>query len=378
MENKIIYFDSAAKTIPYEESLNNFLIIYKEYFANPSSIHFEGVKANRIIEKEKDEVLSLLKLKSYNFVLTSSASEANNLAIKGFCLKYKNRGNHIICSAYEHPSVLDVFEQLKNNFGFDISYVYPNEKGIISIESIKKEITDKTILVSIMAVNNEVGAINPISEIANELRKFPKLVFHCDAAQALGKFSIDYSNVDMITISAHKIHGISTCGGLIVKKNLELLPLISGGGQEYGLRSGTVDTASAVSFCKAIKKSLVDMNSHFNSVKPLADKLLAYLKSKPDLFEINSNENNPYIVNFSTLKKKGSVVVEALSSRGILVSSTSACSSHKEKGSYVVASLGKNSNVSNNTIRVSFSYLNTIEEVEAFIKNLEEIIGEIR
>jgi len=164
----------------------------------------------------------------------------------------------------------------------------------------------------------------------------------------------------------------------VIKKTIELQPLLAGGGQEFGLRSGTVDVASACAFTTALKKSIKEQKSHFDYVTSLADKLYCYLNSKPELFEVNSNLANPYIVNFSTLTKKGSVVVEALSSRGIMVSSTSACSSSKEKGSYVVASLGKNDQIANNTIRVSFSFLNKIEEVETLISELNSIIGEIR
>jgi len=376
--NKIIYLDSAARTIPYHEVLDIFTQYNGEFFANPSSIHFEGAKASRILDKSKEEVLKALHLKNHNVVFIDNATEGNNLAIKGFALKYKNRGNHIITSEFEHPSVIETCKQLEKEFGFEVSYLKPNESGVITVDNVLEHIKPNTILVSIMAVNNEIGTVNPIREIANALKKFPKLVFHVDACQAIGKVNIDYNDVSLLTISSHKIHGLVSGGALVVRKNLELLPLFSGGGQEYGYRSGTVDLSSAVAFTYALKKSINDLSAHLNIVKPLSELLISYLKSKPDVYEINSGDENPYIVNFSTKTKKGSVVVEALSQKGIMVSSTSACSSYKEKGSYVVKSLSKPEQISNNTVRVSFSFLNTIEEIQTLINELDKVIGEIR
>ena len=190
---------------------------------------------------------------------------------------------------------------------------------------------------------------------------------------------IDYKDVDLLTISAHKIHGLVGYGALIKKKRIELLPLNSGGGQENGYRSGTEDLAGALSLKKALEISLKEEKEHYRIVNELANRLLSYLNDKNDLFELNlPSKINPYIINFSSLTKKGSVIVEALSNNGIMVSSVSACHSSKEKGSYVVKSLGKSDLVSNNTIRVSFDYTNTLEEVDIFISALDKIIGEIR
>ena len=380
LNNQIIYFDNAAKSIPYEEVRNIFAEASKEYIANPSSIHILGARNARLIELSKERILSLLKLNNHQVIFTSGATEANNLAIKGFALKYKNRGKHLITTIYEHPSVLEAFKQLEEEFGFEVTYLSPNDKGIISKEEVLKNVRNDTILVSIIAVNNEIGSVNPIGEIAKELTKFPKLAFHVDAAQAIGKLEkeLDYSNVDLLTVSAHKMHGLVGTGALIKKKNLVLLPLLSGGGQEYNLRSGTNDIAGILAFTKAMEISVSKEKEHYEMVKPLANRLVSFLKENEDLFELNIGEMNPYIINFSTKTKKSSVVVEALSNSNIMVSSTSACHSSKEKGSYVVKSLGKDDKIANNTLRVSFAYYNTIEEVEIFITNLKRIIGEIR
>ena len=379
--SNIIYLDNASKSIPYPEVIAKYNEVVTSYFANPSSIHGLGVRANRLLDQTRSEILKLFKLNNHNVLFTSGATESNNLAIKGYALKYKNRGKHIITSSYEHPSVLEVFAQLEKEFGFSVTYLDPDREGIISADKVKAAIKDDTILVSLVAVNNEIGSINPIEDIAKLLKEYPKIAFHVDAAQAVGKVEkpINFNDVDMVTISAHKMHGLVGTGALLIKKNLQLLSLNTGGGQEYDLRSGTNDLAGATCLLEALKITLRDNQKHYQKVVQLRDILLNYLKNEPNLYHINSSTNaSPYIVNFSTLTKKSSVVVEALSNAGIMVSSTSACHAHNEKGSYVVKALGYEEKISKNTVRVSFSFMNEIEEVNALIDNLKRIIGEIR
>lgn len=378
---KLIYLDNASTTRVSDDVLKVYNDTHLANFANPSSIHKEGQRSFYQLNRSKEELLKVLKLNNHEVIYLSGATEANNLAIKGSALRYKNRGNHIISTSYEHPSVLEAFKQLEQEFGFIVTYLNPNKDGVITAQEVESALTDKTILVSIMAVNNEIGAINPIEEISNLLEKYPKVVFHVDACQAIGKLEkeINYSKVDLLTISGHKIHGLVGFGALIKKKKIELLPLNSGGGQEYGYRSGTEDLANALALLQAVKNIIKDEKSHYDHVKSLAEHLLSYLNIRKDLYELNTpNPFNPYIINFSTLTKKGSVVVEALSNNNIMVSSVSACHSSKEKGSYVVKALGKEDKVSNNTIRVSLDYTNTMEEIDIFISTLDKIIGEIR
>lgn len=379
--NKLIYFDNASTTRASEEVLKVYNEVHLSSFANPSSIHKEGQRSFYQLNRSKEELLKVLKLNNHEVIYLSGATEANNLAIKGSALRYKNRGNHIITSSYEHPSVLEAFKQLETEFGFKVTYLNPNSDGLITSKEVESALTDKTILVSLMAVNNEIGSINPIEEISNLLEKYPKVIFHVDACQAIGKLEkeINYSKVDLLTISGHKIHGLVGFGALIKKKKIELLPLNSGGGQEYGYRSGTEDLANALALLQSVKDIINKEKEHYDHVSLLADKLLSYLNSRKDLYELNvPNPINPYIINFSTISRKGSVVVEALSNNNIMVSSTSACHSSKEKGSYVVKALGKEDKISNNTIRVSLDYTNTMEEIDIFISTLDKIIGEIR
>ena len=377
----IIYLDNASTTKLDPIVKEAFSCAIEKYYANPSSIHKLGQEANYLLNKTKDEILGLLKCNDHQVIFTSGATESNNLAIKGVCLRYKNRGNHIITSIYEHPSVLEAFKQLEKEFGFEVTYLYPNSDGIISVQDVKKALKKETIFVSIMAVNNEIGSLNPIEEIADLLKAYPKVIFHSDAAQLIGKTNknINFNKIDLLTISAHKMHGLVSSGVLIKRKKIELLPLASGGGQEYNFRSGTNDLASALAFKKTLELSLLSSKERYLYVENLANRLISYLKSNPDLYELNLPKViNPYIINFSSIKKKGSVVVEALSNAGIMVSSISACHSSKEKGSYVVASLGKNEIVSNNTVRVSLDYLNTNDDIDTLVSTLDKIIKDIR
>jgi len=377
---KTIYLDNAASTIPNEEIKKVYIDTINSYYANPSAIHHEGQFGAYRLSSTHDEICSLLRLNNREIVFTSGATEANNLAIRGYCLKYKNRGNHLITSTIEHPSVLNVFSDLEENYGFKVSYIKPTKEGIITAEAVKKEIKDDTILVSIMSVNNETGAINEIDQIASLLANYPKINFHVDNVQGFSKLQkpFDYNKIDMMVIAGHKIYGLIGCGLLIKRKGLDLKPILIGGGQENGLRSGTSDLAALLAMKEAISFSVKNYKSHYESVKVLSDYLKDYIVSRPDDFELNSYSDNPYIVNFSTKLKKASVVVEALSNKGIMVSSTSACHSHGERNSYVIHEMKGDDNLSKNTIRVSFGYYNTLDDVKALCLELDNIIKGIR
>lgn len=377
MADKIIYLDNAATTVVNEEVLDAFSKAKKLYFANPGSIHIPGQEASRLLEKAREQILNTLGVKNDELIFVSGATEANNLAIKGYCLKHQNRGKHIIVSNVEHPAVLEVAKQLEECFGFEVTYLQVNKDGVIQVDDLKKAIRKDTILVSIMAVNNEIGTINPIHEISQVLKDYPLIVFHSDVTQGIGKIDLPYEDIDMFSFSGHKIHGLNSSGALVKRKKIELLPLLSGGGQENNFRSGTNDVALAVSLAKAVRLEFEKISENYRKIAPISAFLKDYLLSRPDLYELNSGDN-PYIVNFSLLTKKASVVVEALSSRGIMVSSVSACHAKEEPISYVVQALGKSDLKAHNTIRISLSSSNTIEDIKALIANLEDIIGGLK
>ena len=377
MDN-IIYLDNASTSKVDPEVLESFNQITQRYFANPSSIHRLGQESNRLLEKSREQILKLFNLSHHEVIFTSGATEANNLAIKGYAFANKNRGNHIITNATEHPSVLNTFKQLEN-YGFEVTILPVNKNGVVEVNSLKEALKEDTILVSIMSVNNETGAINPIKEIGEFLKAYPKIAFHVDMTQAIGKVDIPLENIDMFSFAGHKIHGLLGSGALIKDKKIILEPQNSGGGQENNLRSGTNTLALSASLAKALRLAVDKQKENYQKVSNLRDYLVSYLKDNPDLYSLNSfSKDNPYIVNFSVLKSKASVIVEALSNKGIMVSSLSACHSKNEDYSYVVYAMNQDMKLAHNTIRVSFSYDNTVDDVNALIRALKQIVKEIK
>ena len=374
----IIYLDNAATSKVEPVVLDSYNQITLKYFANPSSIHSLGQEASRLLDKSREQILNVLKLTHHEVIFTSGATEANNLAIKGYCFANKTRGKHIITSATEHPSVLNTVLEMQD-FGFEVTVLPVNKEGAIEVKTLKDAIRDDTILVSLMMVNNEVGAINPIKEVGEYLKKFPKIAFHVDMVQAIGKIPLNFENIDMFSIAGHKIHGLLGSGLLIKEKKIILKAVNQGGGQENNLRSGTNTLALSASLAKALRLTIEGEATNYKKVKVLSERLLSYLKDNQDKYLINSyNKDNPYIVNFSLLHHKASVVVEALSNRGIMVSSLSACHAKNEDYSKVVYAMYQDLDLAHNTIRVSFGKDNTLEEVETLITNLEEILKEIK
>lgn len=374
----MIYFDNASSTKPIKECLDTFYNESLNNYFNPSSIHEGAMHLSANINRIKANFLKCLKLDDkYEVIFTSGASESNNLAIIGYALKNRNRGNKLITSKVEHESVLNVFRYLET-LGFAVTYLDVNKEGKIDLETFKKTIDKETILVSLMPVNNEVGFILNIKEISEIIKMYPKCVLHSDAAQTLGKERFDYQLADLITISAHKIYSIKGIGALIKKKKISLTPLIYGGGQENGLRSGTLDYPTIASFNVSLNYITANFEDFYKRTLVLQDYLLKEL-SKIDEIIINTSKNSsPYIVNFSFKTKKASVIVEALSNRGIYCSSVSACNSKKEESSYVLKAIGRSEKEAHNSLRISLSKDNTIEECEEFIKVLKELIATIR
>lgn len=378
MDNEIIYLDNASTSKVNPEVLESYNQITLKYFANASSIHKLGQESNRLLEKSREQILKLFNLSHHEVIFTSGATEANNLAIKGYAFANRGRGNHIITSATEHPSVLNTVKQLEN-YGFEITILPVNKNGVVEVNSLKEAIKDNTILVSIMSVNNETGAINPIKEIGEILKSYPKIAFHVDMTQAIGKVIIPLENIDMFSFAGHKIHGLLGSGALIKEKKIILEAQNAGGGQENNLRSGTNTVALSASLAKALRLALYKQKENYQKVSNLRDYLINYLKDNQDLYSLNSfSLDNPYIVNFSLLKHKASVVVEALSNKGIMVSSLSACHSKNEDYSYVVYAMNQDMKLAHNTIRVSFSNENNVDDVNALIRTLKIITKEIK
>lgn len=375
MANKVIYLDHAATTSPIKEVVSIYNEALTTSFYNPASAHQAGTIVNRELENARSDILRSFGLSSYNLIFTSGASESNNLALKGYAHRYLRRGKHIITSSFEHPSVTNPLKALENE-GFEVTYLKGND-GYISLEELEKAIRPDTILVSIMAVNNEVGFIQDIKGISKIVHSHG-IKLHIDAVQAVGKIATPYSDADLITVSMHKIGGLKSSGLLLYKKGIELTSLIDGGGQENNIRSGTNDVPMALADAFAIKYALSHQKESYEYCLELVKPLYEYLSNHSDLYEINSTIDNPFIVNFSFKNKKASVFVEALSSLGIMVASKSACSSRLDKGSVTLLAIGKNSQLANNAIRLSFSSSNNKEDIETFINTLDKLVKELR
>ena len=374
----MIYFDNAS-TYYFKKNkiLNFFNKISKKYFANSSSNHFLGYSINKKLDETRNKILKILNLNNdYEVIFNSCATEGINHAIKGYALKNHNRGNEIIVFQNEHSAVLETIKELKN-FNFKIKYISCDKNGEINYKELEEKINNNTIMVIVMAVNNEVGAINDLQKIHNIINKYHKCVFFCDATQAIGKINNDYKFTDMLTFSSHKFGGLIGSGVLIKKKKIILEKLIFGGPQENNYRSGTVPAPLILTNSYILSKIMKKIKKNFLYVNKLKETLINNLK-KINNVVINSYNNFPYIVNFSLKDKKASVIIESLSNKKIFVSSLSACNSKKNIVSYVLLNMGKNKQIAENSIRISFSSENTINEVKKFILEFKKIIKNIK
>lgn len=373
----MIYFDHAASSPLTEEAYLTYAKSLKDY-ANPSSNHALGRKLAREVDKLKERALIALSLspKDYDFIITSGATEANNLALKGLAHQYQNRGKKIISSSLEHPSVTNPLLALKEE-GFEVFFLPSSPEGTVNLKDLESNIDNKTILISLIAVNNEVGSINDISSLSKMIHSFPKAIFHSDVTQGIGKNPLPYKDLDLFSFSAHKFGGPKGIGGLIAKKKLSFKPLLDGGGQENGFRSGTINYPAFKSMVIALEEAMKNLKDNQKKVEEINNYLRLKLLQNPEI-SINSPLNcSPYILNFSLKKKKASVLLEALSEEEIYVSSVSACSSKSEPISKNLLEMGKSEGDSRNSIRLSFGKESTLEEAKEFITRLDKILERI-
>lgn len=376
----MIYFDNSATTKPYKEVLDSFVTVSAEYFGNPSSLHGLGGQAEKLLLQARTQVADLLAVKPSEIYFTSGGTESNNLAIKGTALLHKNKGRHIITTGVEHASVSATMEQLKRN-GFEITYLFVDADGRVSVEEVEKAIRKDTILISIMHVNNEVGTIQPIKEIGEILKKYPSILFHVDGVQGIGKIPLHLqeSRIDLYSISGHKFHGLKGTGALYIREGTRIAPLLTGGNQEWKMRSGTENVAGAVTMAKALRITLTKSESGTERMK----KIQRILKTKLSLMEeiqIHTPIENaaPHILNFSIKGMKSEVFIHALEEKGIYVSTTSACSSKKKTSSKTLLAMGVPNALAESAIRISLSFENTEVEANAVIIAIEETVKQLR
>lgn len=375
----MIYFDNAATTTVDVEVIESFTKALKNNYGNASSKHRLGQDSEQLYIKAKRQIakyLDPLRVQPEEILITSGATESNNLAIKGIANRYYKRGKHMITTKVEHPSVLEVFKNLQKQ-GFEVTYLNVNKDGIDETELLKALRKD-TILVSIMGVNNEVGAVYAIEKLSEIVKKNSSAYFHTDATQALLKVKQDYNNCDLISFSAHKLHGIKGSGLLIKKSNVDIIPLFDGGGQEYGYRSGTSNLPSTIALATTLRIAASSYEERIQGARKIKEYLIEQLKNIESIEILDINNTSPFILNFITKRHKASVVAEALSQKDIMVSTKSACSSKNLGGSYVLKAYGYDEKDTTNGIRLSFCGKERIEDCDIFIKELKDILERIR
>jgi cysteine desulfurase len=376
----MIYLDNSATTKPFPEVIDSFVTVATKYFGNPSSLHELGMKSERLLTQAREQIAAALEVKPSEIIFTSGGTEANNFAIKGVAFQYRHRGKHIITTAIEHPSVSEPCRQLEQ-LGFEVTYLPVNEHGLVTAEQVKKALREDTILVSIMHVNNEVGAIQPVDEIGALLAHYPKTIFHVDRVQGISKVPLDMkkARIDLCTMSAHKFHGLRGAGILYVRQGIRLSPLLAGGGQEMQLRSGTENVPAIVSMAKALRIALEKYDKQIDYLWEVKQAWLNELNAIPEI-HINTpvEHSAPHIINFS-LKHgmKPEVFVHELAKSDIFVSTTSACSSKKKAPSKTLLAMGVGEERAESGIRISLSFENTLEEIPLAVAAMKKAIKKL-
>ena len=371
----MVYLDYSATTQTNDEVLESFLKASKKYIGNPNSLHKLGIESNNIIEKASIQIADLLKVKPNEIIYTSGSSESNNLAIKGICQKYSNRGKHIITTSLEHSSIYGPINYLIDN-GYKVDFVKLDSNGLVDLNDLEKLITDETILVTINAVNSEIGIKQPIEKIAKIVKKYPKCFFHSDMTQAIGKVDVDLTDIDLVSFSAHKFYGIKGIGVLIKNEKIEIEPLIHGGKSTTSYRSGTPTLPLIISISKALRLALENLNNKYNHVNEL-NKYLKDSLSKYEKVKINSNDLCiPHMLNISVLGVKPETLLHALEEHEIYISTQSACSVSNAVSKAVLA-LTNDQERAKSSVRISLSNLTTKEEINYFLEKFDIVYNKL-
>lgn len=371
----MIYLDYSATTPTNDEVLDTFVKVSKEFIGNPNSLHTLGRKSADLIDAATKQIADILNINPKEIIYTSGASESNNTVIKGICLQYQNRGKHIITTNFEHSSIYGPLSYLQT-LGFEVDFVKTDENGVVDLDDLKKLLRDDTILVSITAVNSEIGIIEPIEEIGEILKDYPKCFFHSDLTQIIGKKKVNLENIDLASFSTHKIFGIKGIGGLIKKEKINLMPLIHGGKSTTIYRSGTPAVALIASLSKAMRLAYQNIEDNYKYVEKLNSKLRNEL-GKYSTIHINSNDKClPYILNLSVLGVKPETMLHALEEKEIYISTQTACASSNSY-SKAVYSLTNSKELAETSIRISISYVTKEEEIDIFLKEFIDTIDRL-
>ncbi len=376
----MIYLDNAATTRVKEEVMEAMMPYFCEKFYNPSSVYGPSRNITKEIQEARKKIANSIGADENEIYFTSGGSESDNWAIKGIALSKQNKGKHIITSKIEHHAVLETCKELEKQ-GYEITYINVNEEGIINLEELEQSIKEDTILVSIMTANNEIGVIEPIKEIGNICHKH-NILFHTDAVQAYGNIEINVEemNIDLLSTSAHKIHGPKGIGFLYIKKGIKIDSLINGGNQEKGKRAGTTNSALIMGFAKAVELKIKNMKTNNEYILNLRNHLIKRITKEIPYVKINGSmeQRLPGNINISFRFIEGEGMLLKLDMAGICASSGSACTSGSLDPSHVLLAIGLPHEIAHGSLRISINEENTIEEIDYTVDELKKIINELR
>lgn len=377
-----VYFDNSATTRCYDSVKEIVIRTMTEDFGNPSAMHLKGVEAEKYVKDSAAKLARILKVQEKEILFTSGGTESDNLALIGAAMANKRSGNHIITTAVEHPAVSQPALFLQEQ-GFEVTYLPVDSRGVVKLDALEAVLRPDTILVSVMYVNNEVGAVMPVEEIGRRIReKSPKALFHVDAIQAFGKYRIypKKMGIDLLSVSSHKIHGPKGVGFLYINEKAKLQPQILGGGQQSGMRSGTDNVPGIAGLGVAAEEIYRDLDANVEKMYSLKEHIAKGLEKIPDI-RINGmalREGAPQILSISVMGVRSEVLLHSLEERGIFVSAGSACSSHKRKPSSTLTAMGMAKDQIESTVRLSFSEENTAEEADYFLQVMGELVPVLR
>lgn len=374
----MIYLDNAATTKPNEDVIQSYIQMNTQYFFNPNSPHTAGVKIAHLIDKARDNIKQYLNLNDkFDVIFTSGATESNNLALQGMALAKKRFGKTILTTKIEHPSVLETMRALEEQ-GFNLQYINTLENGKLDITSLKKLLNDDVVLVTCMHVNNIMGQIQPIEEISNILKDYPKVHFHVDGVQGFGKVKLNINLADSYSLSAHKFHGLKGSGILAFKQVKTIQPIIFGGGQEYGIRSGTVNAPVNIALAKAMRQMNAQMDNNMKLLSGKGKEIRQFIDQYEGVLINSPIDAAPYILNVSFPGVKGEVLVNAFSKYEIYLSTTSACSSKKSSHNETLKAMGLSNIIIEGSIRISIASDLTNEQIEAFKDAFDKVYNEVK
>jgi cysteine desulfurase len=375
-----IYLDNSSTTRPYPQVVDKMVQALTEDYANPSAAHRKGVEVEKEIKIIRQNIARSVGANDKEIYFTSGGTESNNTVIRGVANLYKKRKNHIISTNIEHPSVLNTLKDLEED-GFEVTYLEVGKNGVIDFEEFKDSIRPTTCLVTIMHVNNEIGSIQPVKEIGKYLKSLDeKIYFHVDAIQSFGKIDFKPSkyNIDFMSVSGHKFHGPKGIGFMYVKSNSRIKPILFGGGQESGVRSGTENVPGIYGIGEAVKVLFDDLSGNIEKMYSLKELLKTELLKIIDDVKVNSPEDGVcHVLNIAFIGAKGEVLLHYLEQKGVYVSTGSACSA-KKKGSHVLNAIGLTPKEVEGTIRFSLSDTNTEEEILEAAKIIKESVDDLR